>query len=254
MLAPMGDALFDDDQPLLPADWDLPAAIRARLGHTVGRQRLIAESGHLLVIVHRVPSPTEHERSGCIVWRDQGGRWRATTGGDGLLALRETIDEYRSTLTSLEQRIDAAPEIDGFFEILEHLAPITRAARHVHSTLQTAREACRNERVVIDLRDQAYAMERRAELLTGDARFALERALARSSHEQSVASQAAASAADRLNRLAAVFLPTGTAAALLGMNLPSGLEPLSPPWPFVVVIVVGLAVGLLLNARIHRPS
>lgn len=254
MLAVMGDALFDDDQPLLPADWDLPSAIRARLGHTVGRQRIIAEAGHLLVIVHRVPSSAEHERRGCIVWREPGGRWRSTTGTEGLVALREAIDEYRAALHALDERVESSPAIDEYFEILEQLAPLARAARHVHSTLQRARETCRNERAIIDLRDQAYAVERRADLLTGDARFALERALARSTHEQSVASQSAAAAADRLNRLAAIFLPTGTIAALLGMNIPSGLEPLPPPWPFVLIVAVGLAIGLVLNARVHRDA
>ena len=106
----------------------------------------------------------------------------------------------------------------------------------------------------MDLRDQAYAVERRADLLSGDARFAVERAMARSSHQQSLASQAAAAATDRLNRLAAVFLPIGTVAALLGMNIPSGLEPLPPPWPFVLIVVVGLLAGWRLSARIHRGT
>ncbi|MCA9654156.1 MAG: hypothetical protein H6712_24550 [Myxococcales bacterium] len=250
----MGDALFDDDQPLLPADWDLPSAIRARLGHTVGRQRVIAEAGHLLVILHRVPAAEEHERRACIAWRDPSGRWRTTSGVEGLLGLRQTIDEYRTTLVALDERIESAPAIDGYFEILEQLAPISRAARHMHATLQKARETSRNERVLVDLRDQAYAVERRADLLSGDARFAVERAMARSSHQQSLASQAAAAATDRLNRLAAVFLPIGTVAALLGMNIPSGLEPLPPPWPFVLIVVVGLLAGWRLSARIHRGT
>ena len=121
ILDPMGDALFDDDQPLLPADWDLPSAIRARLGHTVGRQRVIAEAGHLLVILHRVPAAEEHERRACIAWRDPSGRWRTTSGVEGLLGLRQTIDEYRTTLVALDERIESAPAIDGYFEILEQL-------------------------------------------------------------------------------------------------------------------------------------
>ncbi|MEX1368725.1 MAG: hypothetical protein AB1Z98_36695, partial [Nannocystaceae bacterium] len=221
----MGDALFDDDQPLLPADWDLPAAIRGRLGQTVGRQRIMAEAGHLLVILHRVPAPGQDERRGCVAWRDPSGRWRHVEGGDGLLAVRRTIDEYRAALSALDERIEGPLAMDDHFEILEQLAPIARAARHLHGTLQRAREACRGDRALIDLRDQAYAVERRADLLSGDARFALQRALARSSHQHTLASQASASATDRLNRLAAVFLPIGTAAALLGMNIPSGLEP-----------------------------
>lgn len=248
----MVDALFDEDGQFIPADWDLPPAIRARLGHTVGRQRIMAEGGHLLVIVHHVPTPDEHERRACVAWRRPGGQWYGVDDRDGRLSLRATVREYQAALTAIDEAIEGRVSIDQHFELLEQLAPITRAARHLHATLQQARDTCRDDRSLIDLRDQAYAVERRAELLAGDARFSLDRALARSSHEHTLASRQGAEATDRLNRLAATFLPIGTAAALLGMNLPSGLEGLSPPWPFVVVSIGGLAIGALLSRRIHR--
>lgn len=251
----MGDALFDDDDGLLPADWELPRAIGERLGHTVGRQRVMSEAGHLLVIVHRVPDPAVDERTGCFAWREPGGRWRSVEGREGLLALREIIDSYTAALVTLDEQLENNPPIDDCFEILEHLAPLTRAARHLHTTLQRAREACPADRALIDLRDLAYGNERRAELMAGDARFALDRALARSSHEHTLASRRGAEAADRLNRLAALFLPLGTAAAILGMNVQTGLETLPPPWPLALILGVGLAVGLVLSRRIHRaPS
>jgi len=248
----MGDALFDEDDGLLPADWDLPAALRGRLGHSVGRQRVMQEAGHLLVIVHRVPEPTADERTGRFAWRDPNGRWRSVDGREGLLALRQTIEEYGTTLSALDERIEASPPIDEYFEILEHLSPMTRAARHLHATLQRAREACPSDRALIDLRDLAYGIERRAELMGTDARFALDRALARSAHEHTLASRQGAEAADRLNRLAALFLPIGTAAAVLGMNVQTGLEHLPPPWPFVVILGIGLLVGAYLSQRVHR--
>ncbi|MEM7151795.1 MAG: CorA family divalent cation transporter [Myxococcota bacterium] len=250
----MSDALFDDDVQLLPADWDVPPSIRGRLGHSIGRQRAMFEGGHLLLVTHRVPDPEDHERRGCLAWRDLTGRWRSTDGREGRLALRETIDEYQTTLAGLDDRLERQLAIHDHFEVLEHLAPITRAARHLHATLQQGREACRDDRALIDLRDQAYAMERRAELLTVDARFSLDRALARSSHEHTVASRQGAEATDRLNRMAATFLPIGTVAALLGMNIPSGLEGLPAPWPFVLVVVVGLLIGMALSWTIHRPT
>jgi hypothetical protein len=43
------------DSNLLPPDWDVPAKIRARLGTTAGRQRLIQEDGHLLLVLHAPP-------------------------------------------------------------------------------------------------------------------------------------------------------------------------------------------------------
>ncbi len=250
----MGDALFDDDAQILPADWDLPASIRDRLGHSVGRQRVIYESGHLLLIVHRAPRPDEHERRGCLAWRNPGGRWRCVDGKEGRLALRKAIDEYGSALASLDDRLEGALAIGEHFEILETLAPITRAARHLHGTLQQGRDTCREDRALIDLRDQAYAIERRAELLFGDARFSLDRALARSSHEHTLASRQGAEATDRLNRMAATFLPIGTIAALLGMNIPSGLENVPAPWPFVAIMAAGLSIGWLLSRRIHRHT
>jgi len=250
----MGDALFDDDVQLLPSDWDLPEAIRDRLGHGVGRQRTMHEAGHLLVILHRVPAPEDHERRGCLAWRDPSGRWRGVDGREGRLALRETIDEYEAALVELDDRLETKLPIDEHFEVLEELAPITRSVRHMHATLQQTREITRNDRAIIDLRDQAYALERRAELLAGDARFTLDRALARSSHQHTLASRRGAEATDRLNRLAATFLPVGTAAALLGMNIPSSLEGIAPPWPFVVVTALGLAVGLIMSRRIHRRA
>lgn len=252
MVTDAGDGLFeDDDGGLLPADWEMPPAVRARLGRTVGRQRVIAEADHVLVIVHRVPSAEETERRGCIAWRDPSGRWRAIEAVEGRVALRQVLDEYRATLASIDEALEAGPDIEACFRILERLSPIGRAARHVHGTLQEAREACPHDKAILDLRDQAYAVERRAELLSGDARFALERALARSSHEHTIESRRTADAGDRLNRLVALFLPAGTAAALLGMNVQSGLEDLTPPWPFVWVVLVCLVVGVMLRDRVN---
>jgi len=250
----MGDALFDDDDGLLPADWDLPSSLRARLGHTVGRQRVMHEGGHLLIVVHRVPDPSVDERTGCFAWREPQGRWRSVQGREGLVALRETITEYGKTLSGLDDRLERTPSVDEHFEILEHLSPVARAARHLHATLQRAREACPNDRGLIDLRDLAYGVERRAELLAADARFALDRTLARISHEHTQASWRGAHAADRLNRLAALFLPLGTAAAVLGMNVQTGLEHLDPPWPMVIIMGLGLMVGAWLSQRIHREQ
>lgn len=250
----MADALFEDDESLLPADWDVPPSIRGRLGHTVGRQRVIQEQGHLLVIVHRVPGPEEDERHGCATWREPSGRWRSVDGREGRVALRETIDGYAATLARLDERIERNPGIDEHFEILEHLAPINRAARHMHETLQQARAACPPDRGLIDLRDLAYGIERKAELLMGDARFSLDRALARSTHEQAQTSRRGAEAADRLNRLVAVFLPLGTGAAILGMNVQTGLEKLPPPWPLLIILGAGLVIGVVLSYRIHRNA
>ena len=41
----------------LPKSWEIPDAIRNRLGREAGPQRAMLEEGHLLVIAHRMPGP-----------------------------------------------------------------------------------------------------------------------------------------------------------------------------------------------------
>ena len=47
--------------PYIPQGWELPEAIRQRLGKTVGKQRLMEEDGHLLLLLHRAPRPEDDE-------------------------------------------------------------------------------------------------------------------------------------------------------------------------------------------------
>ena len=41
--------------PLIPADWELPAVLRIRVGHGPGRQRILEAEDHLLLLLHDVP-------------------------------------------------------------------------------------------------------------------------------------------------------------------------------------------------------
>ena len=45
----------------VPKSWELPESIRKRLGDDAGRQRLMDEEGHLLMILHQPPEPEESD-------------------------------------------------------------------------------------------------------------------------------------------------------------------------------------------------
>src|SRR5687768_1771525 len=78
----------------LPEDWDLPAAIRSRLGERLGKQRAMFADGHLLLILHRAPSTDHATREAAAFWRDPQGQWRVTGPGEGATRLRTLFDEY----------------------------------------------------------------------------------------------------------------------------------------------------------------
>jgi len=45
----------------IPQDWDLPESISRRLGDTVGKQRMMNEDGHMLLLLHQVPRAEDDE-------------------------------------------------------------------------------------------------------------------------------------------------------------------------------------------------
>ena len=85
-------------------------------------------------------------------------------------------------------RIDRAEEeaqtSEDYFEVLERLAPVYRAARHLHQVLEEARLACPDDRELLNARDQAYQLERTAELLYNNGKHLLDYTVARRAEEQ----------------------------------------------------------------------
>ena len=54
---------------IIPPTWNLPEAIRVRLGQsTYGRQRAIVEEGHLLLVLHKPPGPDDRGREVCFAF------------------------------------------------------------------------------------------------------------------------------------------------------------------------------------------
>ena len=122
----------------------------------------------------------------------------------------------------------------------------------MHAVLQEARKLVPNDRNLINLRDQAYDIERTADLLYNTTKNALDFAIARRAEEEAQSSRKMAVSAYRLNLLAAFFFPLATLSAVFGTNMDHGLEHRSAPWPLLGLVVVGLLAGSILAAMVSR--
>lgn len=221
-----------------------------RLGHEAGAQRAMFHDGHLLIILHEVPEPGDPERTGLFFWRNPDGVWKTSARGAGFSAITSLLDRYGRQVDVLEAGADKADEIDALFEVLRHVSPLRRAANNLAKALQQAREAV-GGRDLIGQRDRAFELVRGCELVMQDAKHALDYAMARQAEVQAHADRQTARAAERLNHLAAIFLPLTLVASLFGMNLPSGLETTSVA-PFWAVVAGGLLVGFIVGQLIAR--
>ena len=230
----------------IPISWDLPNEIIVRFGQTPGRQRAMSADGHLLLVLHKAPSADESERRGAFFWRKPNGDWESTERGRGLKALREHVEAYSTLLAELEKEYEGASKADDYFHILERVAPLSHAANNLHDVLQAAREAIREDRDIIDLRDWAYQVERGFALLYTDSKNALDYSIAKRAEEEAKLSRQAVQTGHRLNILAAIFFPLTAIASLFGMNIRSGLED-SPIWVFWAVFLVGIFVGVVVR-------
>ena len=226
----------------LPMSWDLPEEIQLRFGQrSLGKQRAMVAQGHLLLVLHRLPGPGAETREAILFWRKPTGEWECTARGTGLKALRQHVQDYDEAEDRLRAQYQAAQVAEDYFRLLESMAPLLRSAKHLHATLQAAREGIPGDRELIDLRDWAYDVERSVELLHQSARNALDFSIARKAEEQARISTKAAQSAHRLNLLAAVFFPLTAIASVFGMNLSSGLarDSVAAFW-----CVCAVAVGL----------
>lgn len=237
----------------LPKVWEVPETFRDRLGDRSGRQRAMYAEGHLLLVLHKAPHPDEDLRQAVFFWRQPDGEWLASEQGAGLSALDSHLSEYEKVIDHWETQESEAATASAYFDVLESLAPVHRAVRNLHAVLQDARKQVESDRNLINLRDRAYDLERRAELLYAGAKNSLDFAVARRSEEQAEAANRMAKSAHRLNLLAAFFFPLATLSAVFGVNLKFGLETSPPPFPFLVVVGMGLGMGCILAAFVN-PS
>jgi len=234
---------------ILPSAWSLPNEIQVRFGqHTSGRQRAMHHDGHLLLVLHKLPEEEEEEadREAAFFWREPDGKWHFSGRGNGLPSLKEHVQAFEEREDALWAEYRVAEDAEDYFALLEKIAPMLHAAKNLHATLQSAREAVQLDRDIIGLRDEAYEVERGLELLYRDTKNALDFGIARESEEQAELSKQVARAGHRLNILAALFFPLTAVSSIFGMNLRSGLEG-APTGLFWVVLLLGVLVGFAMN-------
>ncbi len=243
--------------PLIPSQWELPQVLRVRLGSGPGRQRAMLHDGHLLLVLHDVPRRRTYIRDAQLFWRNPEGKWRSTLAVGGEVAVDEHLKSFAGTIDRLAESFDDADESEEFFEILRSLGPLRRTIRNLQAALQNAREILSDDLTIIDWRDKAYELVRRAELLYSDVHTALEFETAHQAKIQAEASRQRAVAAHRLNVLVAFFFPIATLSSILSMNLHHGLEEWETPrapWVLLAVLVISVLLGALLSRLITRPA
>ena len=242
-------------EPLLPASWQTPKGFRERLGDDVGRQRLMDEEGHLLLVLHSPPKPNERLRRGRLFWRDPTGTWKPAPIQHVEHPVGELVAEYEAVADELDRQHDDATAAKDYFAVLRALTPLVRSASNLEEALAEARGKAKGDRALILLRDRAYALARRMKLLQQDAQNTLDYVIARRAEEQAEAATLQARAAHRLNVLAALFFPVATLMTFFSSSLGHGLEEYgraNAPWPLLAVLVIGLVLGGLLVACVTR--
>lgn len=238
----------------LPSEWQVPQSLRARIGESAGRQRALFAEGHLLLILHKPPRSGEVKREGEYFWRNPAGAWCSDDLGSGIASLEKHLERFTIRLDEIEQMEGKAACSWDYFEVLSQLEPLLRTTRHTFQALQQARELVPGDRDLINLRDRAADVERIADLIYKDCRNRLDCAIARRAEEQAESSREMQALAHRLNVLAAFFFPVMALAAVFGTNLPSGIEKLAPPIPFLLVLLVGVFSGYLLRSSVGRAK
>ncbi len=233
----------------IPSGWKLPEEITKRLGSRSGKQRVIAENDHILIILHKVPKKNESKRKSLFFWRDPSGEWKASESGDPFQVLDKHLESYAKVESDLDALYDKAVKAQDFFILLENITPVERAIKNTDATLQSARELAGE--IFINYRDRAHELNRNISLLYTHSKNGLDYAIAKRTEEQSEIQEQALIAGHRLNVIMALFLPITAVASLLGMNIPHGLENSSTNVFWSIVIVSGL-LGLVMRSWVLR--
>jgi hypothetical protein len=234
----------------IPKSWQLPDGIRRRLGDEAGRQRLMDEDGHLLIILHEVPRPEDEElRRPFLVWGQPDGTWKSMPVTGGFTGLDEHLASFQRAIRDLDDDVEAAATPRDCFEVVKRAQPLLRATRNLLAVLEAARKARPDERRLIVARDKAIDLERAIDLTAGDAKAGMDFTLAMNAEAQARSAHTATEEARRLNRLAAFFLPLATLVGVFGINAPT--EVLGLPG-FRAVVLGGIALGTLVWLSVLR--
>ena len=210
-------------------------------------------SDHLLLVLHAPPHEHEDGRQGRFFWRKPNGEGSSTTHAAGLEALKKHVDDYATRTNEIDELEDRANSVEDYFAVLNQLAPVQRAARNLYDVLCEARKQCQEDRGLINVRDSAYELIRRIDLLNAHTKTSMEYEVARRTEEQAKASHEMSVAAHRLNLLVAFFFPIATLSSLFSMH-GSGLEQLPSPWGLLLVLIIGGICGLVLTLVLARSN
>ncbi|HBL43270.1 MAG TPA: hypothetical protein DDZ90_07735, partial [Planctomycetaceae bacterium] len=85
-----------------------------------------------------------------------------------------------------------------------------------------------------------------------DAKNALDYVVARQAEEQARVSARIEMSSHRLNLLIAYFFPIATLSAIFGSNFQHGYEQYQTPWPFWIMVSMGLALGFVIHIFLKR--
>ncbi|MAG94219.1 MAG: hypothetical protein CMJ48_10765 [Planctomycetaceae bacterium] len=232
--------------------WALPESIERRLGpNTYGRQRIIHEDLELLIILHAVPRSDDGHVEHAVFWVRPDGEVEFNGRPNGARELRLLVQSYEQAFEELEGRYERASSSHALFQIIEELAPITRACKNMSITLQAAREAMRENGLILEMRDATAELQRGYELLLGDTKVGLEYRIARTAEKQATKAAEAVDAQHRLNILAAIFFPLTAVATIFGMNLQHGYEQ-EASILFWGVSALGIGLGLWVKMWVVR--
>jgi Mg2+ and Co2+ transporter CorA len=105
-----------------------------------------------------------------------------------------------------------------------------------------------------ELRDRAVELERAIDLVTLEARDAIDFITAQKAEAQAAVSLELAREGHKLNVITAVFLPITALASVFSMTLRSGLETWGEPWVFWGVVAAGVALALFMRSRLSTPA
>jgi len=224
----------------LPSWLDLDQELLGQTSNRPGGQRCLAGDGEVMLIVHEVPESRVPERKARFYIRREDGTWDDGSGG-GLGSLGGLLDDYQVTIDRYEDEIDEADTAAEVFGLIRHAGPIARSARNLVAVLSRAVEICRDDRVLIELRDRSYEIQRAAELLYHDARLTLEFWQAESAEDHQAAAERLNVIAYRLNLLAGFFLPVVALGGLLGMNVEI---PAIFHNAFWIILLTGVVLGM----------
>lgn len=241
---------------VIPPFWsDIPKSLSDRVGVRVGRQRVIVESGHALLLLHQLPKAGDRERTAVLFWRNNLGNWRCYPGRDDLTTLRAHVESYATALDQLDDEVEKAEGASQYLALIRRARPLARSCRNMHAALQQLREAFPHDEAILGVRDRAYEVERLSEMVAEDAEDGLQFTIAQHTEEQAQLSERIARETHRLNLLAAIALPITALGAILGMNLENGLERLPEPITFWAIVAIFIAFGLYLRSRVqHDPK